>query len=117
MIIQVRVKPNSPVSAFAQKAGKTWPAQLKSLPVEGKANEELVALIATHFDCRKSAATNKSGASGRMKGVNIDLACVLVVVAPRAVKAASIRLLVRNQVPRKNGSAASSRASGASSGM
>ncbi len=74
MIIQVRVKPNSRVSAFTQETEATWLAQLKSLPVDGEANAELVALIAKHFDRRKSAVTIKSGASGRMKWVKIDLA-------------------------------------------
>jgi uncharacterized protein YggU (UPF0235/DUF167 family) len=50
----------------------TWLAQLKSLPIDGKANEELIALIAKQFACRKSAVTIKSGASGRMKWVKID---------------------------------------------
>jgi uncharacterized protein len=47
-------------------------AQLKAAPVDGKANEELIALIAKRFQCRKSAVTIKSGASGRMKLVRIE---------------------------------------------
>ena len=73
-VIQLKVKPNSRASSLVELADGTWLAQLKSLPVNGKANEELIALIATHFDCRKSAVTIKSGASGRMKLVRIDLA-------------------------------------------
>ncbi len=73
-VIEVKVKPNSRVSALAQSDDGTWLAQLKSLPIDGKANEELIALIAKHFGGRKSAVTIKSGASGRMKWVKIDLA-------------------------------------------
>lgn len=73
MITQIQVKPNSRVSAFTQQDENTWLAQLKSLPVDGKANEELVVLIATHFHCRKSAVTIKSGVSGRIKLVKIEL--------------------------------------------
>ena len=73
-VVQVKVKPNARVSALTQVDDGSWFAQIKSLPIDGKANEELVALIAQHFDCRKSAVTIKSGASGRMKLVKINLA-------------------------------------------
>ena len=70
--IQVKVKPNARVSALAQAADGTWLAQLKSPPVDGKANAELVALVAAHFRCRKAAVSIKRGASGRMKLIRID---------------------------------------------
>jgi uncharacterized protein (TIGR00251 family) len=71
MIIQVKVKPNARVSALEEVASGPWFAQLKSPPVDGKANKELVELIARHFGCPKSAVSIKSGASGRMKLVTI----------------------------------------------
>jgi uncharacterized protein YggU (UPF0235/DUF167 family) len=40
--------------------------------VDGKANEELIALLAKHFECRKVDVSIKSGASGRMKLVRIE---------------------------------------------
>ena len=70
--LQVKVKPNARVSALAQAADGTWLAQLKSPPVDGKANEELIALVARQFGCRKAAVSIKSGASGPMKLVKID---------------------------------------------
>ena len=69
-LIRVKVKPNSRVSALAQD-GATWMAQLKAPPVDGKANEELIELVARHFKCRKSAVSIKSGAASRMKLVVI----------------------------------------------
>ena len=39
--------------------------------MDGKANAELVALIADHFGCRKGELTIKVGAAGRMKLVQI----------------------------------------------
>jgi len=51
----------------------TWLAQIKSAPVDGKANEELVALVAKEFGCRKSAVSIKSGALSRTKLVRIDV--------------------------------------------
>ncbi len=71
-VIQVKVKPNSRASQFEQSEDGTWLAQLKSLPIDGKANKELIALIAKHFKCRKAAVSIKSGASGRTKLVRID---------------------------------------------
>lgn len=70
--IQIRVKPNARVSIL-EEVGGSWLAQLKSPPVDGKANKELIGLIARHFGCPKSAVSIKSGASGRMKLVKIAL--------------------------------------------
>jgi uncharacterized protein (TIGR00251 family) len=70
--IQVKVKPNARASSFEPADGGTWLAQLKSPPVDGKANEELIALVARHFGCRKASVSIKSGASGRLKLVRID---------------------------------------------
>ena len=72
-IIQIRVKPNSRASLLEQREDRTWIAQIKSPPVEGRANEELLALVAKHFDCRKSDVSIKAGASGRMKLVRIEI--------------------------------------------
>jgi hypothetical protein len=70
-LLQVKVKPNSRVSTFEPAEGGTWLARLKSPPVDGKANAELISLVASHFHCRKSDVSIKSGASGRMKRVRI----------------------------------------------
>lgn len=71
-VIQVTVKPNARTSQFEQSADGTWLAHIKSPPVDGKANEELIALVAKHFECRKSAVNIKSGASGRKKLIRIE---------------------------------------------
>jgi uncharacterized protein (TIGR00251 family) len=71
-ILQVKVKPNARTSSLTQADDGTWQAQLKSPPVDGKANEELIALVAGHFGCPKSAVTIRSGASGRMKLVQVE---------------------------------------------
>jgi uncharacterized protein (TIGR00251 family) len=72
VVLQVKVKPKARTSTLEQAEDGSWLAQLKAAPVDGKANEELIALIVKHFDCRKSAVTIKSGASGRMKLVCIQ---------------------------------------------
>lgn len=72
ILIQVKVKPNARVSTLEKNTDGTWLAKLKSPPVDGKANAELVALVAVHFQCRKAAVSIKSGASARMKLVRIE---------------------------------------------
>ena len=72
MILRVKVKPGSRSSSLTQESDGTWRAQLKSPPVDGKANAELVALIAAHFKCRKADVVIKSGASGRNKLIKVD---------------------------------------------
>ena len=70
--LRVKVKPNARSSALTQDADGSWRASLTSPPVDGKANEELIALIAAQFRCAKAAVRIKAGASGRMKLVEID---------------------------------------------
>ena len=74
LILQVKVKPKARTSSLVQATDGTWLARLKSPPVEGRANEELVALVAEHFRCRKAAVAIKSGASGRTKLVKVEAA-------------------------------------------
>ena len=71
-VIQVKVKPNSRASLLEQKEDGTWLAQIKSPPVDGKANEELVGLVAKHFKCRRSDVSIKSGGSSRIKLIQLS---------------------------------------------
>lgn len=71
-VIQVKVKPNARVTEISEMPDRTWTAQIKSPPIDGKANAELIALVANQFNVRKSLVTVKSGASGRMKLISID---------------------------------------------
>ena len=73
MIIRVKVKPNSRRSSLAQEADGSWLAFLKAPPVDGKANAELVSLIAEHFGIRKAAVEIRSGAAGRIKLVSVAI--------------------------------------------
>jgi uncharacterized protein len=72
VILQVKVKPRARVSELVQAPDGTWVAKLKAPPVDGRANEELVSLVAKKFQCPKSAVTIKTGASGRMKLVQVE---------------------------------------------
>lgn len=70
-VLQVKVKPNARASSLVQLPDGLWLAELKAPPVDGKANLELIALVARHFGQPKAAVSIKSGASGRMKLVQV----------------------------------------------
>jgi len=69
--LEVRVKPNAKVAGLEQQPDGTWIARVKAPPVEGKANEALIALVAEHFGVRKAQVTIRIGASGRLKQLEI----------------------------------------------
>ncbi len=71
--LQVKVKPNARESRLEALPDGAWLAQLKAPPVDGKANEELIALVARHFGCRKAQVTLRSGASSRLKLLQVDV--------------------------------------------
>lgn len=73
-ILSVKVKPGSRRSMLEELSDGTWVAHVKSAPIEGKANDELIALVASHFGCPKSAVSIRSGSSGRSKLVRVDIA-------------------------------------------
>jgi uncharacterized protein YggU (UPF0235/DUF167 family) len=70
--IRVKVKPNARSPGLEQSGDGTWLARVKSLPIDGKANAELITLIARHFNLHKAQVSIKSGRSGRMKLVEIN---------------------------------------------
>jgi uncharacterized protein (TIGR00251 family) len=71
-MLRVKVKPNARRSTLTQETDGTWRAELKAPPVDGKANAELIALVATHFNCRKGDVIIRSGASGRIKLIEVN---------------------------------------------
>jgi uncharacterized protein (TIGR00251 family) len=70
--LRIRVKPNARTSSLEPQEDGSWVARVKSPPIDGRANEELVALVAERFGCPKSAVRVKSGAAARMKLLEID---------------------------------------------
>ena len=70
-ILLIKAKPSARISSLTQLDDGTWLAQLKSPPVDGKANAELVALVSKRFGCTKSAVSIKTGAGSKLKRVEI----------------------------------------------
>jgi uncharacterized protein (TIGR00251 family) len=70
--LQIKVKPNARESLLIEPGeDNIWSARLKSPPVDGKANQELIALIAGHFGCKRNRVLIKSGSGARIKLVQI----------------------------------------------
>ena len=66
-VLQIKVKPNSQQQRIAEKPDGTLTVYLKSPPVDGKANKELIALLAKKLDVPKSQIRIKSGLASRSK--------------------------------------------------
>lgn len=71
MTIEVRVKPNSKRSEISYLES-SYTANLRSKPHEGKANTELISLLAKYFDVSRSCIRIVKGMKGRIKVVQID---------------------------------------------
>jgi hypothetical protein len=71
-VIRVKVKPNARASSLERLDDGSWLARVRAAPVDGKANGELIALVAEHFRCPRAAVSIKSGAASRTKLVRIE---------------------------------------------
>ena len=71
-VLQIKVTPNARESILTLLADGTWHAGIKAPPIEGRANHELISLVARHFALPKACVTIKSGDAGRIKWVHID---------------------------------------------
>jgi uncharacterized protein len=69
---QVKVKPNSKKQSIEESTDGSLTVHLKSPPVDGKANKELIDLLAEKFNVSKSQIRIKSGVSSRNKLIEID---------------------------------------------
>ena len=70
-LIQVNVKPRAKVSSLTRNDDGRWSALIKSPPIDGKSNAELIALVAAHFGVPKANVSIKSGTKGRTKWVRV----------------------------------------------
>jgi len=72
MKIQVKVKPNSKQQQIQESANGSLIIRLKSPPVDGKANKELIEVLADKYNVTKSQVSIKSGLSSKNKLVEIN---------------------------------------------
>ena len=70
-ILIVKVKPLSRASKLVELPDGSFTASLKAAPIDGRANAELIDLVAQHIGCTKSQVSIRTGASARTKRVAV----------------------------------------------
>ena len=71
MKFAVAVKPSSGKSDVEKLDNGSLVVRLKSAPVDGKANEELIRLLSKHFHVPQKSIVIKQGSSGKKKLIEI----------------------------------------------
>ncbi len=71
MKVSIAVKPNSGKSEIEEADNGSLVVRLKSAPVDGKANEELIRLLAKYFRVIQKAIVIKQGGTGKKKLIEI----------------------------------------------
>ncbi|XDD48605.1 DUF167 domain-containing protein (plasmid) [Leptospira sp. WS39.C2] len=73
MKISVKVKPNQKIQKVEFITGNEYVVRLKSLPIDGKANQELISLLSKHFDVTKKDIEIISGHFSSNKLIEIQI--------------------------------------------
>jgi hypothetical protein len=71
MRIYVRVSPRSSINKVEKISKGEYKVKLTAPPVDGKANDMLIKILAEHFDVPKSSLNIVGGKSARIKMVDI----------------------------------------------
>jgi len=71
MKISVKVKPRAGRQSVVEGSDGSLAVQLKSPPVAGRANQELIKLLAQYYGVRQADVTICCGAGSRQKVVEI----------------------------------------------
>ena len=71
-VLTVRVKPNAKHTKATRLEDGSWLLHLKAPPQDGKANAELIALLAQECGVAKAQVRIRSGQTARTKRVEID---------------------------------------------
>ena len=69
VILNVRAQPRSSRSGIDGLIGDAVKVRIRCAPVDGKANKELVEMLAEAFDLPKSAVQFKSGETSKTKRI------------------------------------------------
>ncbi|MBN2100523.1 DUF167 domain-containing protein [Candidatus Dojkabacteria bacterium] len=67
MIVKVKVIPRSKKSSVETRDNDSLVVRVVSAPEKGKANDELIALLADYYSTKKSSISIKHGQSKRIK--------------------------------------------------
>lgn len=73
MDIHIKVKTNARAAGIEyDEVSKLYIVSVVAIPVEGKANSEVIKLLAKKFDIAKSLITIKSGQKSSLKAVTLN---------------------------------------------
>ena len=85
VVLNVRAQPRSSKSGLDGLLGDAVKVRIRSAPVDGKANKELIETLADAFDLPKSAIVFKGGETSKTKRILL-----------RGTDAAKVRTVVRS---------------------
>lgn len=71
-VIGVKVKPGARRNAVTEQPDGTWLVEVTAPPVDGAANDAVVRALAGHFGLRRAQVRIRTGASSRLKRVELD---------------------------------------------
>ncbi|EAW33834.1 DUF167 domain-containing protein [Lyngbya sp. PCC 8106] len=77
VVLHVKVKPNSKQQSMVKNEEGTYIIHLKSPPIDGKANQELIKILAKQFNIPKSQVSIKSGLSSKNKLIELPDSCII----------------------------------------
>jgi uncharacterized protein (TIGR00251 family) len=72
MILRIKVKPNSKKDEITRDEDGTIIVRIKAPPVDGKANDYLIAFLSAYFDLPKSRLVLLKGQTNQFKTIEID---------------------------------------------
>ena len=71
IVLELHVQPGAKRTEFAGMHGDRVKIRLAAPPVEGKANEALIAFLAEHYGVPRRSVTIEAGLTSRQKRVSI----------------------------------------------
>jgi len=71
IILNIKVRPNAIESKVVEKNSNFWKVDISELPIKGRANKELISLLASEFQTPKSNIVIIRGLKSKEKLVKI----------------------------------------------
>jgi uncharacterized protein len=72
LILNVKIQPGASCSEFAGLHGETLKLRIHAAPIEGRANDELLAFMCRSFATSKSRISIERGVLSRLKSLRIQ---------------------------------------------
>jgi len=71
MRITVKIKTNAKCESVEETGERTYLVRVRSQPIDGKANKELIDVVSRHFNVRKSDVSILRGQTNKIKVLEI----------------------------------------------